>query len=262
MNHPTAVIIGGHPRSGTTLLNTLCNTHPDIVMSFEYRSFVALDMTLPIYLKRLGDPSKKKPFLQKSNGNKSADREAGIHFHEHMTTQLKNAAPEIVRLQDVIGIYQSAFPEARVIGDKYPRYVFHLDKLAAYSDLRRIIIYRDPRDVARSALEKAATDWKGKPFGKSLDTAWKVATHWVKSMDMMERYAPRVHTLRYESLIRDPRTAMSTLGRYLGVDPDGFTTSKIHDSSIGKHRDELTREQIHAIEEIAGPTMRRWGYTA
>ena len=177
-----------------------------------------------------------------------------------MTATLKDAAPEIVRLQDIIGIYQSAFPAARVIGDKYPRYVFHLDKLAAYADLRRIIIYRDPRDVARSALEKAATDWKGKPFGNNLDTAEKVAAHWVKSMDMLERCAPHVHALRYESLIQDPKSAMTALGRYLGVDPEGFMTSRIHDSGIGKHRDELTPEQIRTLEEIAGPTMRRWGY--
>jgi predicted SAM-dependent methyltransferase len=262
MNHPTAVIIGGHPRSGTTLLNTLCNTHPDIIMTFEYKSFVALDMTLPLYLKRLGDPTKKEPILQRSIGDKTADREAGIRFHEHMTAELKKAAPEIVRFHDVIGIYHSAVPEARIIGDKYPRYVFHLDKLAAYSDLRRVIIYRDPRDVARSALEKAVTDWREKPFGKNLDTAWKAATHWVKSMDMMEKHAGKIHALRYEALIRDPRTAMSALGRYLGVDPDGFTTSIIHDSGIGKHRDELSREQIQTIEEIAGPTMQRWGYTA
>lgn len=261
MNHPTAVIIGGHPRSGTTLLNSLCNTHPDVVTTFEYRSFVALDMTLPLYLKRLGDPGKKKPILQRSNGDKDADRETGIRFHEHMTAEMRKTTPEIVRLQDVIGIYHSAFPEARVIGDKYPRYVFHLDKLAAYADLKRVIIYRDPRDVARSALEKAGTDWKGKPFANHLDSADKVAVHWVKSMDMMERHASHIHALRYESLIHEPRSVMAALGRYLGVDPEGFMTSRIHDSGVGRHRDELTPEQIRTIEEIAGPTMRRWGYT-
>ena len=260
MNHPTAVIIGGHPRSGTTLLNTLCNTHPDIIMTFEYKSFVALDMTIPVYLKRLGDPRKKKPILQRPDGDQRSDGKAGILFHEHMTAKLKDGSPEIIRFQDIIGIYHSAFPEVRVIGDKYPRYVFHLDKLAAYSDLRRVMIYRDPRDVARSVLEKAATDWKGKSFGKNLDTAEKAAARWVESMAMMEKHAGKIHALRYEALIQDPRSTMTALGGYLGVDPEGFKTSRIHDSGIGKHRDGLTHQQIRIIEEIAGPAMWRWGY--
>lgn len=52
------LLIGGHPRSGTTLLWSMCNGHPSITMTLELANFRGLGEPYPAYrylmLERLG----------------------------------------------------------------------------------------------------------------------------------------------------------------------------------------------------------------
>lgn len=48
-----ALIIGGHPRSGTTMLERLCNSHPALRITREFHSFMRLEVTYRRYVRRL-----------------------------------------------------------------------------------------------------------------------------------------------------------------------------------------------------------------
>ena len=260
MNEPIAVIIGGHPRSGTTLLNHLCNSHPDITTTFEFKSFAGIQSRSKRYLRLLSDPEKIKPILQQPNIHLQKNRQASEDFYIKFTQSIPTLRNPVIQFADVYSAYRYALPDVRVFGDKYPGYVFMLDKFANIPELRKVIIYRDPRDVAISTLEKAHNEWKGKSFGRKLNTADKVAVNWVKAIEAMEKHAGSIHIIRYEELIRDPQSILSTLGVYLGVDPDGFDYSKIRRSSVSRYRTGLSPEEIYQIEEIAGQTMESLGY--
>jgi len=44
------------------------------------------------------------------------------------------------------------------------------------------------------------------------------------------------------------------------VDPAGFPTKMVQNTSIGKYKRELTDDEMATVMEIAGPTMERLRY--
>ena len=167
---------------------------------------------------------------------------------------------EIIDVSSIEATLQSMFPKARIVGDKYPAYVFMLNQLTAAEGLSRVIIYRDCRDVTSSTLKKVRIDWRNKPFAEKLNTAEKVAKRWVHAMELMERNVDYLYPIRYEDFVRDPKRTAEALGRWLGVDPMRFPTHFIKDSSVGKYKGDLTNDELATVMEIAGPVMARVGY--
>jgi hypothetical protein len=165
-----------------------------------------------------------------------------------------------VGLECIRSCLQSAFPQARVVGDKDPEYVFQLDAFAASPELKCIVIFRDCRDVVSSTLAKAATAWKKSRFVNAMDTPTKVATRWVHAIAQQERNAGAVLAVRYEDLVTQPGPTIVRLGEFLGLDAAGFKQKLLRPTSIGKHRGRLSAEALADIEAVAGDTMRRLGY--
>jgi len=166
----------------------------------------------------------------------------------------------LIGAREVEAVLRRLFPHATIVGDKFPLYVFDLDKLVTVPDLFRVIIYRDCRDVTRSALEMSRTKWRGRRFAERLGTAEKVAREWVRAIELMERHADQVHVIRYEELVAAPQPVLEALGKYLGVDPQGFRHQRIHVTSVGKYRQGLSEHDLRDVIAIAGPTMERLGY--
>jgi hypothetical protein len=155
---------------------------------------------------------------------------------------------------------RAILPWAKVVGDKYPGYVYRLDRMASRSDLRCIVIYRDCRDVVSSTLAMVETEWKSTHFASQMDTPAKVATRWVRAIAQQERNASTILAIRYEDLVTQPGPVLARLANFLGLDPGGFEQSDVRPTSIGKHRGRLSTEALATIEAIAGDTMRRLGY--
>lgn len=147
-----------------------------------------------------------------------------------------------------------------VVGDKYPRYVFDLDKLSGLPDLRRVMIYRDGRDVVSSFLRKVRTSWTHLQRAQREDTPSKIAKQWVESMEAIERHRDALLVIRYEDFVHDPAPILASLATYLGVDTAGFHAEKIHDRSIGKFLTGLTSDEIRDVLAVAGGTLTRLGY--
>jgi hypothetical protein len=75
----------------------------------------------------------------------------------------------------------------------------------------------------------------------------------------MERNLSRVHLIRFEALLDDPRRCVESLAAYLDLDPGAFDTSFVRrpDSKPDQLLDHASRT---AVEEVAGEAMGRWGY--
>jgi hypothetical protein len=82
----------------------------------------------------------------------------------------------------------------------------------------------------------------------------------VRAIEAMERNADRCHIIRYEELMANPREVLDALAGYLGVAPGGFDASIIRPTSVGKHREGLTAEELEQVMAVAGPTLERLGY--
>jgi hypothetical protein len=256
------LIVCVHPRSGTTLLNRLLNTHPEIFMTFELGVFWELDVPFERYRKRLRTSWQRRRIVSKpGRRGKIRSRLRSRRFLQSYLGFLKREARRLVSLESVVTGLHAWFPAARVVGDKKPSYIFRLDRLPAPDKLRRIIILRDPRDVARSALEMATTRWDKEKNAVRYGSSQKIARSWVRAVESMERNAEGSHIVRYEQLIAEPERELGTIGGYLDVDPGRFNARIIRKDSVGKYRRGLSAQDLGTVLDIAGPSMKRLGYT-
>jgi hypothetical protein len=248
------VIIGGHQRSGTTILRGMCNRHPKVALTLEFANFRDLGRWYFGYRARL-----ERRWQTAHNENPRDWQD--VAFSKAYRRELRRYLGRRIDANVIGSIMQRLFPNAIVVGDKYPDYVFMLDGLAQDDQLKRIIIYRDCRDVVSSALAKARTDWKPYRFAKNFDTAEKVARRWITAIELMERHKDRVFAIRYEDFVADPLQTTQRLGEYLGVEPSGFPTQEIRSDSVGKHKEGLSRGELGTVLAVAGPVLQRLGYT-
>lgn len=258
-----ALLICGHQRSGTTILADVVGRHPDIRLTVEFAEFWQLGCPYPAYVRWILN----RWWLLRRRNNLLLPLVLGrLNFlRNHLFVPLYLLAytrfwREQVSVGTIAGTLRSLFPRARVVGDKWPDYLYHLPQLTASPEAQCLVIYRDCRDVASSSLRMARTEWRNRHFVHSLDTPEKVARRWVKGMQIMESSVGRIHMVRYEDLVTDPDPVLQGVGEWLGVDPGGFPTHYLRGDRIGKHHKGLSPEELGAVIEVAGPTMERFGY--
>lgn len=258
------LIITGRPRSGTTILQTLCDNHPDIALTNEFGNFIYMEQTFGKHalniMKRWQRVQGKWAF-DHSAGNKAGSLAwQNLLFALKYLHYVKRDHRGKVTVDSLEATYTNLFPSAKVRGDKLPHYLLHMDKLIAYGNLKRLVIYRDCRDVTSSFLQQVRTTWKDASWIHQFDTAKKIATSWVRDIGIMESYADQLMILQYEKLMEQPTQELSRISAWLDIDPQGFPVELLRTDSIGKYRDGLTKAELAAVLKIAGETMLRLGY--
>lgn len=146
----------------------------------------------------------------------------------------------------------------KIVGDKFPNYVYQLDSILKIDNLKCLVIYRDPRDVVSSTFKMVSQI--SQSWTNSYSSAEKIAHRWNKAIGAMEKNIENLYCIKYEHLITQTRNVIAELSAYLDVDPAEFSLDFIHDKSIGKYKNSLTQEDLTAVINIAGPTMARLGY--
>lgn len=254
-----ALMICGVPRSGTTLLRRICNEHPDIAVTYETRVFAFPVKPLFVHARNISINLTRRSIAGWRSGRPDLLWQRARFLTRYLAA-LGTARPALVDAKAREDAMHRVFPHARVVGDKYPGYVFDLDTFAHEEQLSCLVIYRDGRDVASSTLKAARTAWKGRHFVRNVDSADKVAARWVFGIEKMLAHQTQVHVVRYEELVTDPRAVMTGIGEWLGVDPDGFPTQDVRGTSVGNYRDGLTDEELDTVNTVAGGTLTKLGY--
>ena len=256
------LMLAGHPRSGTTILNRFLNSHIQITLTFEFRAFMALDAPYDQYVKKLRKNWRpRRLIIERRRKNKDyPEHIINKMFLDTFLNNLERYDGCVIHFIQVLESYERALPNIPIVGDKYPDYIDGLERFVAIPDLKRIVIYRDCRAVVRSALEMSRTKWVGKPAAKRYGTVEKISHSWVKAIATMEERRDKIHIIRYEDFVTDPEREAARLGVYLGVKPEGFRTKMITSARIKKYISELSVDDLKVIDDIAGPTMKRLGY--
>ncbi len=258
------LLVTGCIRSGTTILQSVLNHHPDVGVTNELHSLLCLGQTLrPAHLRvlvRRGCRLRNRDHLYLPQARGSS-YPGNVWHTARLVLRLARSwgrpiTPELLR-----AAYRTVYPRARIVGDKSPAYVFDLERYLAIG-VSCIVIYRDCRDVTASAMHAARTIWKGMPHAVQCDTAAKAARLWVRAIDMMERHAGRVRVMRYEELTADPERELALLAQWLRIDPAGLPAGLVHRASVGRHKVDLSAADLAMVLAIAGPTMARLGYRA
>ena len=258
------LMIGGHPRSGTTLLQTLCDLHPEMAVTNEFGNFAFLGQSYWEYARNIYDRWQrvqgKWAFDISYAGEQEKLSRNNLKFalrHLYYFRKLYRGQVTAVSLE---ATYRTMFPNAKVVGDKWPHYLFRMDKYVQDDALTRLVIYRDCRDVTSSFLVQARTNWHNTNWIHKVDNAEKIASRWVGGIETMEAYADKIIIMQYEALMQQPVQELNRVSEALGLDPAGFPTDMINPGSIGKYKKGLTPEELETVMAIAGPTMARLGY--
>jgi protein-tyrosine sulfotransferase len=260
------IVIGGTPRSGTTLIRRTLDRHPAICCGPESSIF------LPGAV-RVGPVA------------------AGFEMEEGALHAMLAASPSQGAFIDAFASRYRLARGRRRWAEKTPLNVRYIDWiLERFPEARFVHVIRDGRDVVCSMRQHPDRRWVDGAWEKvhrplSLD---QYARRWVLDTEagIAHRGHPRYLEVRYEDLVQDPVSVLGDLLDDLGetldpailVEPDTGTSASdaaapqmasgtrhhagtaISTRSMGRWRTDLTPEERALVQGIAGATLTRLGY--
>ncbi len=279
------IFLVGAARSGTTLLQYMLRSHPDIYFPTAESHFI-----IPFYRRReeYGDLSNRdnmisllsdiyrarKRFFDEDMNNVEFDagEMADLLLHEQRTT-----FPQVVA-----GLYEAnaRVENKRSWGDKTPYYILHLPTiLEIFPNARIIHLIRDGRDCSISMLKRK--------HDLQIFSTYHAAATWKKYVNAGQQFGRShpdcYHEIRYEDILDKPEYSMLQLFRFLGEqqhDVSGYFSEHegkrenadaagrktplvgkpIKKDNQQKWRQLMSNRQVRTFEAIAGDVLARNGY--
>lgn len=246
------IVIGGCGSSGTTLLRRMLDRHPAIFCGPETRLFLPRVASLQDLADRLGFPEPQVRRWRDESLSKAefVERVQAACLARSGKTVWAEKTPENIRY----------FP---AIARRFPR-------------ARLVHVIRDGRDVACSLrqakwlrLEKmtAGADRSSPEALEACIRYWTERVAFGRSLRGHRNY----HELRYEDLLADPEATLRGLLGFAGLDWDPAMLDAdagdaardgrpIFHASAGRWRTDLTAQEGHIVQRIAGPLLADLGY--
>ncbi len=296
---PTVVFIVGSPRSGTTLLENILGSHPNIADWYEpyyvwekYLSCQENDILQP------RNPSEKtkdfirneyKIFGDKSKKNIVLDKNPGHVFNieiihgvfpdarwihlvrdgRDVTLSIKkewDKRKQVVEKKDFFALLRIA----RFMLKRQPYVRYNL--MALTHELRGMASINPFRYLNKSR-------WKGKIGWGPRFEGWEeyLQTHpvlqfnamqWVKSIEAAEKgckVLPKENLIevRYENLLQNPQHTLKKIMEFLDTDINtSFFDSipRVQRENLGKWKNEFTPQELGQIKPILNPWLKKLGY--
>lgn len=216
---PQIFFILGRPRSGTTLLRTLLDAHPEIKVPPEYP--VLLNLYKEFGKCKIFSPELKKRFFEAFKERLASQNWQYSYLEINETSLLRDleALPESSSFGDVFKLfylhYTSIFPHKqaiKAIGDKNPifaTYGWRLKRI--FPDARFIYIVRDYRDNFLSVRKFSFEA----PVVALQAYRWKYVVR--KALDFKLQYPDQTLIIRYEDLVDNPEMVLRQVLTFLGM---------------------------------------------
>jgi Sulfotransferase family len=273
------VFVGGCPRSGTTLLRTMLNSHPGLAIPHETR------ILIDGYRRRaqwgdLGDADNRRR-LALWVVERKVSRHRQLTDDADALVEAMMAAPPTIGsvLSAGFRLYAERQGKERW-GDKRPSLVLNLDAVfAMFPDAQYVNLVRDPRAVVASIRRVGRRHgWGAHGIPGATDT-WERS---VRAADAWRRRlsADRFLEVQYEHLVTDPAAVLARIANFLELDPAGLD-SMLHHHETADIRSRtlhanvskpvtterlrgweraLGPKEIAFVESVLGDRMRRYGY--
>lgn len=288
-----ATFISGHPKSGTSLIMTLLDSHPQLIVYPEetgfFRRFAWQTADVPLegrfhlaeellfHIFRW-DPKKPHPSQEKFRDRDYSD----VSYEEVKKLYYRNIDTSGEAHPDILTAVVLAFGEAsgqltsntKRWVEKTPHNEYHADKIFAWwPEARCIHIVRDPRDNYASYRRKHP-EWGPEYFAFS----WRNSIHcgWRNQA----RYGrQRYLIIRYEDLVIDLEKTISTVRMFLNIKDDpilsqptrngrpwggnsmfGERFDSVSLSPLGRYRQVLAPKIVRRLEAALFPEMRKLDY--
>lgn len=282
----------GRPRSGTTLLTTLFNAHPNVriapefpVLFFLYQRFRKVkhwdESTIRSFVDHIF-------YFSKFNVRRVENLKLDKEFMVNELMRYKDRGTIQIFLKSINYYAFSVYgkEETLWIGDKNPVYALYAGRLRRiFPDARFICIIRDYRDnfisIRKLAEKEVAVE---APILSMQVGRWKFFT--AMFLRMKRRYPDRYYILRYEDLVSEQEKTFASLCDFLGIryDPSVFEFHKKKEEAVNTYgnyiyekfhenlmkpvgtgrmntwQDVLSPGQVRMADQVAGKYADRLGY--
>ncbi|MGH9593247.1 MAG: sulfotransferase, partial [Bryobacteraceae bacterium] len=190
-------LLGGHPRSGTTLLEQVLDAHPDIISSEETEIFYQ-DAYGPLLR---GHPDDTAMFAALATATPAQLQQARQNYFR--ATELSLGKP-------IAG---------RLLIDKNPSYTFLIPALARiFPEIKLLIALRDPRDVVLSCfMQNLPPNQVGAAYLSLASTTGEYTALMGTWQTIKTRIRNPYLEVRYEDLLEDLESVARKTLDFLGV---------------------------------------------
>jgi hypothetical protein len=278
------IFICGHPKSGTTLVRAILDSHPQLVV-YPDETFFFQGFTTNV--------ANRTPDMKLSLGQRYL-----LHFFEaegetpeqRFTTYARTCEAMRVIIEnngcrhdgDLLSAAILAYgqnhgfltPESRYWVEKTPYNEFFADDIyALWPEARCIHIVRDPRDNFTTYYKKHP-DLAVERFALGWNASLKAG------LRNLKRYgSQRYLILRYEDLTQDPEKQLSLIVNFLGIRDDkslrlpsragvvwqgnsmfGDKFTGISNKPLDRWKQNLSPKDEYVIETLSGSLMKKQGY--
>lgn len=198
------ILVTGVWRCGATLLYLLLNQHPDIALLYE--------SDLPVLWPMFRIPWERKAWVKKWEYWNST-----ISRHDLDPARLAAPAGSLAEAFELAGRQYAAQQGKKRWGCKSPSYFDHLKHLAKiFPDAKFIVVWRDPEEICRSAINAASSPtWFARP-GTNLKSIL-ASTVLKKQVDALLAQGIAVHQIHYRDLVSDATNVMRGICKFLQV---------------------------------------------
>ncbi|MCL4560790.1 MAG: sulfotransferase [Chloroflexi bacterium] len=287
------VFIGGHPKSGTSLVRSLLDAHPQLVVypeeSMFFRRFLPETQGCSLE-EKLALADRLLTHIFEWSQSNPPPHQAGMLDRDYSDVPVDGVRQEMRRLVsqqyrhdgDLLSAAVLAF--GRVTGkinentlrwvEKNPFNEYYCEQIFKWwPNALFIHVVRDPRDNFVS-YQRKHTDWSAVTFSES----WSRSTY--AGLSNQEKYGTEHYwILRYEELTESPEKTLSTLCRFIGIENhsilriptrngnawqgNSMFADKFQDISTSareRWRNKMSIDDLVIVEGLAGPIMRQIRY--
>lgn len=271
------VIIGGCPRSGTTLLRTMLHCHPEVAIPRETR-FVLESWQQRTKFGDLEDAANRHRLASWIFKRKESQANR-LGLDEKEAVERLVAAPPTLGslLATCFAMYAERNDKPRW-GDKRPMYAARMSAIwDLFPNAQFIHVVRDPRACVASVRKLG---WYNGKIAPALEL-------WERSIHTVNAWRPKLSAnqlleVKYEDLVTAPEATLTRVAAFAGLtaDDDALkqmlryhefeeTRSERYHANLSRPLDPtrlsgwaetLTDAEIAFAEEAAGPLMRQWDY--
>lgn len=290
----SGLLICGHPKSGTSLLMTMLDSHPQLIVypeeSHFFRRFMPARRSHPE--KRIGKAAREHLLhIFEWNQESPPEHQAGFPDRDYSSIDIARVQALFDdTLQRHDGGSEAALPAAvlsygiatgqvsdqtKYWVEKTPYNEQYAPEIFSYwPNAKCLHIVRDPRDNYASYKRKHE-DWHPEHFAYSW---WRSCRNGLRNL---KRFGSNQYLLlRYEDLVQDTEKVIAEIVRFLGIEDDpilrrptragglwmgnsmfGDSFERISAKPAGRYRDYLQADEIETLETLLKPEMQNLAYS-